>query len=298
MPAGALPPAPPPSPSRHRIKQGGLVSGTGRLKHVKRRQQQLQQQHQSPPPPPQPTQPLTPREQFARFYGFTLPPPPPQREDPDKGYPYECEGGFINSPNSIANSASSSSTTSSSSGSSSSPDRWVSGPTHSYSSNDAYTRPSPPPAQFRRSSSHRAASAPTCPSPLDHDELLAKFNDQFIHSRTQSSTTVPETPASPTKRERSILPPGAEGKLIVPDVKLKARCSSTVSLESPPSRRSPSKKSPLSAPSTTQGFERQEVYTSFTLKRPTFECTFYYPLYFLYLANPQFQLDRGHTITS
>jgi hypothetical protein len=58
---------------------------------------------------------------------------------------------------------------------------------------------------------------------------------------------------------------------------LKDQCSSTVSLESPPSRRSPSsKKSPLSAPSTTQGFDRQEVYTSFTLKRPTFECTLYY----------------------
>lgn len=290
-----LPPAPPPSPSRHRIKQGGLVSGTGRLKHVNLSRRR--QQHQLTPPPPtipeQPTQPLTPREQFAKFYGFTLPPPLPVQEDPDNGYPYESEGGIIKSrdqPIPIANSASSSSTVSSSSASSS-------------SSNDSYNPPSyrstPPPPQFRRSSSYRASSSvPTYPCPLDHDELLAKFNDQFIHSRSQpsSSTSTPASPPSPTKRERSILPPSAEGKLVVPNVKLKVRCSSSASIDSPPSRRSTSsRKSPLSAPSCVSQFDSKEVFTSFTLKRPTFESMSiftFFSLSILLLTNT-FQLGLG-----
>ena len=269
MPAGALPPAPPPSPSRLRIKAGGLVSGTGRLKHVKRRQSSNHHQQpipqQQPPTPPQPAHPLTPREQFAQFYGFTLPPPPPVPEDTDAGFSYEYERKSIHFPASIANSDSSSSASSSSSSS----DRWT-GSTYSSSPQPApFYRPPPPPPQFRRSSSCRVPSAsPVYSPPLDHDELLAKFNDQFVHSRTTS-----DTPVSPTKRERSIVPHGAEGKLLVPDVKLKVRCASSASLESAASRTPSSRRSPLSAPCSINEFDKPEVFTSLTLKRPSFEST-------------------------
>lgn len=263
MPTGPLPPAPPPSPSRHRIKQGGLVSGTGRLKHVKRRQIQQPQPEPEPEQPQQPQQqPLTPREQFAKYYGFTLPPPPPPPPPSSDSDPYEYHPRFP-----IANSASSSSTASSSSSS------WNSSSSYNPAAHPVYC-PTPPAPPFKRSSSCRTStSLPTYPSPLEHDELLAKFNDQFIHSRTMSSTTnTPEPPKTPTKRERSILPPGAEGKLLAPNVKLKVRCSSSASLESAPSRRSSSsKKSPLSAPCNVREFDQPEPFTSFTLKRPTFE---------------------------
>jgi hypothetical protein len=52
----------------------------------------------------------------------------------------------------------------------------------------------------------------------------------------------PSSESATSKRERSILPPGVEGKLLVPDVKLKVRTGSSASI-------TPRNRSPLSAPS-------------------------------------------------
>jgi len=103
--------------------------------------------------------------------------------------------------------------------------------------------------------------------------MIAKFSEQFKHSRTQSSTVRPP----PLKKERSLVQPAAEGKLLVPDVKLKVRCGSSASIlrseaTSPrsssarSSRRS--SKSPLS---TTVDDTNQDICASFTLRRPTVE---------------------------
>jgi len=67
--------------------------------------------------PSRPAKPLSPREEFAKYYGFTLPPLPPQQDDPiATRYPYTHPSPFL----------------------------------------------------------------------LGNDELIAKFNDQFVHSRMQS----------------------------------------------------------------------------------------------------------------
>jgi hypothetical protein len=262
MYVGGVPPEPPPLPSRYRTKQGRLVSCGRRLKKVEQKQWLLQQHLLSQPRlqhPETPHQdqlvtpreqfvtlqqdpPLTPREQFAKYYGFALPPPLPQQEDPDAGYPYECGGGFI-------------------------------------MTNDLCSRP-PPPARFRRSSSSRASSsALTYPSNLNHDDLLTIFNEQLVHSKTQSSTPTPRTQQISTKCERPILPQGAEGKLLVPDVKLKARCQclSGASIESAPYTSSSRKPSKIQD-SNKQG---QGVLTLLTLGQPSFKSTYFYLLYLL-----------------
>jgi len=253
---GGVPPEPPPLPARYRTKPGGLVSGGRRLKRVKHKKCMLQQhlfsqrrpqhpevlQQDQLPIPREPLQqdpPLTPREQFAMLYGFALPPPLPQQEEPDAWYCYECGGGLI-------------------------------------TTNNLCSHP-PPPAQFRRSSSsHASSSALTYPSPLNHDDLLAIFNGQLVHSRTQSSIRTPGTQQSPTKPEQSILPAGAEGKLLVPDVKLKARrqCLSSASIGSTPSTTSPSRK----PPSKIQDSNKQGVLTLLTLGQPSFKGTQCYSL--------------------
>jgi hypothetical protein len=160
----------PPKP-RYGTKQGGLVSGGRGVKKVEHKKWLLQQHLLSQPRPQHPETPhqdqlltpreqfatlqqdppLTPREQFAKFYGFALPPPLPQQEDPDAGYPYEWGGGLI-------------------------------------ATNNLCSRP-PPPAQFRRlPSSHASPSAQTY---LSHDDLLAIFNEQLVHSKSQSTFEIP-----------------------------------------------------------------------------------------------------------
>jgi hypothetical protein len=64
--------------------------------------------------------------------------------------------------------------------------------------------------------------------------------NKYAEALPRRVSTSSESTAS--KRERSILPPGVEGKLLVPDVKLKVRTGSSASI-------TPRNRSPLSAPS-------------------------------------------------
>ncbi|KAF9533240.1 hypothetical protein CPB83DRAFT_867190 [Crepidotus variabilis] len=146
----------------------------------------------------------------------------------------------------------------------------------------------------RTPSSSSSSVAMSHPSPLESSELIAQFNDKFTkrcearmgNTSASSSTTVTPSCASPT-RERSILASSAQGKLLVPDVKLKVRTGSSSSLSSMRSR------TPLSAPATTSvtasgsssrrsirsplsaslshSDEDERYSTSFTLRRPTIE---------------------------
>lgn len=241
--------------------------------------------------PPQTDKPLTPRERFAKAYGITLPPLPPQSSDPDEGHPpLDYTGGnmmagkFIDSMCAIK----------SKSGPAKIIPGWDDGSTAWRSAVYNFTPQSPSDpffkhvhpsassnAQFHRSSSRSSSSAPAAPSPLENDELIAKFNEKFTtrceaRLAQSSSNSRSSTPTSqPIKRERSILQPGAEGKLLVPDVKLKVRTASSASVSganatprSPGSRKSA--KSPLSRTGGSDE-EQEEIRTSFTLKRPTIE---------------------------
>ncbi|KDR82793.1 hypothetical protein GALMADRAFT_134348 [Galerina marginata CBS 339.88] len=83
-------------------------------------------------------------------------------------------------------------------------------------------------------STSELSSAPAAAMRSASDEMINKFSQSFIR-RSESRMSlynahVPATPASPSsvhslplspKRERSLVHPGAQGKLLVPDVKLK-----------------------------------------------------------------------------
>ncbi|EKM79454.1 hypothetical protein AGABI1DRAFT_114016 [Agaricus bisporus var. burnettii JB137-S8] len=77
--------------------------------------------------------------------------------------------------------------------------------------------------------------APSTSSLPDNTALINKYAESLPRR-------VPSSERAASKRERSILPPGVEGKLLVPDVKLKVRTGSSASI--PPRHRSP-----LSSPS-------------------------------------------------
>lgn len=330
-----MPPAPPPSPARHRFPKqgGGLVSGTGRLKHLKQHQPQVKQRlviddgpiplycsdacqladlkaRQSdaptdpareeatatPPPQPQPQhddpdRPLTSREQFAKMYNITIPPPPPVIEDPRAGMPpREYTGGIIMAGRFISSMCPKPAKPKEAGRYPSPPEPtkivpgWNDGSSAWRSAvynfmpqspgDPFYQPPTPPKPRFRPNPHRPSSSAPAGPSPLENEEMIAKFSEQFKHSRTQSSTIRP----APLKKERSLVQRGAEGKLLVPDVKLKVRCGSNASIPSndptspaPSTRRS--SKSRLSAPSRAD-LPEQDICTSFTLRRPTVESEF------------------------
>ncbi|KAF8229689.1 hypothetical protein L208DRAFT_1424024 [Tricholoma matsutake] len=93
--------------------------------------------------------------------------------------------------------------------------------------------------------------------PVESNEMIHKFSQSFnrrsesrvslYSSPSRSQSPFPSTSPASQKRERSLLQPGAEGKLLVPDVKMKVHSSSSPSLSSAwsGSRRS-SVRSPLS----------------------------------------------------
>jgi len=168
-----------------------------------------------------------------------------------------------------------------------------------------------------------SAPTPTCHTaslPSSSTDLITKFSESFNRrSELRSSLHSPSSPTSPhypattpssQKRERSLLMPGAEGKLLVPDVKLKVNSASSTSLSSAwsvpttaSSRRSV--RSPLS--STMSDFSDEEVQgtrhgstTSLPhqAKRPTVESgsSFIYILFLFLMC--LFQPARGHTTTS
>lgn len=120
---------------------------------------------------------------------------------------------------------------------------------------------------FTASSSSRSATDIRSASslPVESTDMITKFSQSFnrrsesrvsLYSPPQSSNPLPST--SPQKRERSLLQPGAEGKLLVPDVKMKVHSASSSSLSSawsgPSSRRS-NARSPLSVTSSSSDEE-------------------------------------------
>ncbi|TFK74809.1 hypothetical protein BDN72DRAFT_853819 [Pluteus cervinus] len=88
-------------------------------------------------------------------------------------------------------------------------------------------------------SPHRSRGVPTMISegrtaaaPTVTEELVTKFA-QSLGRRSESRSSSSSVPAARAQRkERSLLKPGAEGKLLVPDVKLKVRNGSNASLAS------------------------------------------------------------------
>ncbi|KAF8158369.1 hypothetical protein B0H34DRAFT_674786 [Crassisporium funariophilum] len=141
-------------------------------------------------------------------------------------------------------------------------------------------------------SSCTLSSAPAGPSQRStSDDMIAKFSQSFTHSRSESraslhqhSTATPCSPASTLslpqspKRERSLLQPGAEGKLLVPNVKMKVHSGSSASLSSAwsgptsaSSRRSV--RSPLSVTSDSEEEAQLEAASSLPgyTKRPVVE---------------------------
>ena len=112
---------------------------------------------------------------------------------------------------------------------------------------------------FNASSSSRSATDVRSATslPVEPNEMIHKFSQSF-NRRSESRVSLYSSPPqsqsplssiSPQKRERSLLQPGAEGKLLVPDVKMKVHSGSSTSLSSAwsglSSRRS-SVRSPLS----------------------------------------------------
>ncbi|TFK40542.1 hypothetical protein BDQ12DRAFT_664288 [Crucibulum laeve] len=86
----------------------------------------------------------------------------------------------------------------------------------------------------------RSASS-TSSLPASTNDMLSKYSQSFRRSESRSSlscspssvSSFPLTaPAAPQRRERSLLPKGAEGKLLVPNVKMKVRSGSSASLSS------------------------------------------------------------------
>ena len=149
-------------------------------------------------------------------------------------------------------------------------------------SGSALSSPPPPPSQ--RSSS---------------DQMIAKFSQSFKRKSEPRASYYPSTPTpasptstqstshSPPKRERALLPPGLEGKLLVPNVKLRIHSSSSASLSSAwsgPTSTS-SARSPLS---TTSDSDEEKSIESTSLpgysKRPTVESeSLFFFIYFQYL---------------
>jgi hypothetical protein len=124
-------------------------------------------------------------------------------------------------------------------------------------------------------SSSGSSSRPTTSSlPADTNEMITKFSESFnrrsesrasLYSGSPSPSVGSFSSTAPTRRERSLLQPGAEGKLLVPDVKMRVHSGSSASLSSvgsPSSRKSV--RSPLSSSCSDE--DRCD-----TLKRPTVE---------------------------
>ncbi|TFK27733.1 hypothetical protein FA15DRAFT_149252 [Coprinopsis marcescibilis] len=109
----------------------------------------------------------------------------------------------------------------------------------------------------RQSSSSSTSSHSYSPVQVSDEELLSKYSESFsrraeARGARSSKASSPARSTSSSRRERSLLPPGVEGKLAVPDIKLKVNSASNSSISSawsatgsPSSKRS-SVRSPLS----------------------------------------------------
>ena len=156
--------------------------------------------------------------------------------------------------------------------------------------------PSPPP--FQRCSS---------------DEMIAKFSQSFQRrAKSRVSLYTPTLTSDcqwqhPPKHERTLLPPEMEGKLLVPNVKLKVHCSSCATSLSSASSSSWSGPTSLAASSLSSTLcttsKEGLVYQSHTdsassptgcSKRATFECEPQLPSNLLVIFNITVTCQHGH----
>ncbi|KAF5311603.1 hypothetical protein D9611_009420 [Ephemerocybe angulata] len=121
-----------------------------------------------------------------------------------------------------------------------------------------------------RRSQQYVEDTPVDPTP----ELFSLFSETLSRraESRMSPSTLSTSPSSfesaPIKRERSLLSPGAEGKLLVPDVKLKVRSSSSASLSSTCTSRGSSSRRSVRSPVTPSD---PEALTPLRSKRPPVE---------------------------
>ena len=125
------------------------------------------------------------------------------------------------------------------------------------------------------------------------DDMIAKFSQSFQrrsisrpspHPSTPSLSSPSESPSlsrSPPKRERALLPPAVQGKLLVPDVRLKIHSASSASLSSTWSGPTStcSARSPLSVTSESDEETSSDSASSLPVcpKRPTVESESSFP---------------------
>lgn len=148
------------------------------------------------------------------------------------------------------------------------------------------TASSHPASRVSCSSALRSAQAPPSQRSLS-DDMIAKFSQSFQRRSVCRPSPHPSTPTlsspsetqsvsrSPPRRERTLLPPAIQGKLLVPDVKLKIHSSSSASLSSAwsgPTSAS-SARSPLSITSDSEEERPSDSASSLPpcRKRPTVE---------------------------
>ena len=136
------------------------------------------------------------------------------------------------------------------------------------------------------SSALRSAQAPPSQRSLS-DDMIAKFSQSFQRRSVSRSSLHPSTPTlsspsdtqsvsrSPPRRERALLPPAIQGKLLVPDVRLKIHSGSSTSLSSAWSGPTSacSARSPLSVTSESEEERSSDSASSLPVcrKRPTVE---------------------------
>lgn len=135
------------------------------------------------------------------------------------------------------------------------------------------TAPRPKVRTTRRASTY-TEEQPVDPTPDLYEkfnECMARRAESRISPGYSSGSTSPDSPA-PIRRERSLLAAGAEGKLLVPDVKLKVRSGSSASLSStctsPASSSSSGRRSVRSPLSTSH---TEDLLTPLRAKRPQLE---------------------------
>ena len=188
-------------------------------------------------------------------------------------------------------------------------------PEYSNKASESFPSPHHSPRAPRASCSSALGSAQAPPSQRSlSDDMIAKFSQSFQRRSVSRPSPHPSTPTlsspsdtqsvsrSPPRRERAILPPAIQGKLLVPDVRLKIHSSSSTSLSSTWSGPTSacSARSPL--PVTSESEEERSSDSASSLpvcrKRPTVESEsfFFYTYTIAILISRQHGL--GHTIIS
>ena len=152
-------------------------------------------------------------------------------------------------------------------------------------------------SQASCSSALHSAQAPPSQRSLS-DEMIAKFSQSFqrrsvsrasLHPSTPTLSSPSESPSvsrSPPRRERAILPPAIQGKLLVPDVRFKIHSGSSASLSSTWSGPTSAcgARSPLSVTSESEEERSSDSASSLPVcrKRPTVESESSLPFTYLW----------------